>query len=166
MFTRIETFAEEWNSERQATLKMLEALNDVSLQQKVDDQGRTLGRIAWHIVLTLGEMAQSAGLSFAAPGEKEPVPESAQAIAAAYRKTAEALMTAVQTQWNDERLQEEIDMYGERWTRGFTLYVLIKHEIHHRAQLTVLMRQAGLKVPGVYGPAREEWAAYGAPAAE
>ena len=25
----------------------------------------------------------------------------------------------------------------------------------------VLMRQAGLKVPGVYGPAREEWTAYG-----
>ena len=24
---------------------------------------------------------------------------------------------------------------------------------------TVLMRQAGLTVPGVYGPAREEWAA-------
>jgi hypothetical protein len=29
--------------------------------------------------------------------------------------------------------------------------------------MTVLMRQAGLKVPGVYGPAREEWAAYGMP---
>ena len=27
--------------------------------------------------------------------------------------------------------------------------------------MTVLMRQAGLKVPGVYGPAREEWAEFG-----
>jgi uncharacterized damage-inducible protein DinB len=26
--------------------------------------------------------------------------------------------------------------------------------------MTVLMRQAGLKVPGVYGPAREEWTTY------
>ena len=26
-----------------------------------------------------------------------------------------------------------------------------------------LMRQAGLKVPGLYGPAMEEWSAYGAP---
>jgi len=25
------------------------------------------------------------------------------------------------------------------------------------------MRQAGLKVPGIYGPAREEWAQYGLP---
>jgi uncharacterized damage-inducible protein DinB len=35
--------------------------------------------------------------------------------------------------------------------------MIIKHIIHHRGQMTVLMRQAGLKVPGVYGPAREEW---------
>jgi len=25
----------------------------------------------------------------------------------------------------------------------------------------VLMRQAGLRVPGVYGPAKEEWESYG-----
>ncbi|MBE0644676.1 MAG: hypothetical protein IH600_11400 [Bacteroidetes bacterium] len=31
------------------------------------------------------------------------------------------------------------------------------------AQLTVLMRQAGLLVPGIYGPSREEWSTYGLP---
>jgi len=43
------------------------------------------------------------------------------------------------------------------------LVSLITHQAHHRGQMTVLMRQAGLKVPGVYGPAREEWAAMGMP---
>ena len=38
------------------------------------------------------------------------------------------------------------------------------HWSHHRGQMTVLMRQAGLRVPGVYGPAKEDWAAMGAPA--
>ncbi|MCK4657684.1 MAG: hypothetical protein KAT85_11650, partial [candidate division Zixibacteria bacterium] len=33
--------------------------------------------------------------------------------------------------------------------------------IHHRGQMTVLMRQAGLKVPGVYGPSMEEWEHFG-----
>ena len=47
------------------------------------------------------------------------------------------------------------------WSRGKTLGALVTHQIHHRAQLTVVMRLAGLKVPGVYGPAKEEWAAYG-----
>jgi uncharacterized damage-inducible protein DinB len=55
-------------------------------------------------------------------------------------------------------------MYGEKWTRAMALRALIQHEVHHRGQMTVLMRQAGLTVPGVYGPAREEWAAYGMPA--
>jgi uncharacterized damage-inducible protein DinB len=52
-------------------------------------------------------------------------------------------------------------MYGEKWKRGTTLGVLAMHQAHHRGQATVLMRQAGLKVPGVYGPAREEWSAMG-----
>jgi hypothetical protein len=29
--------------------------------------------------------------------------------------------------------------------------------------MTVLMRQAGLKVPGVYGPTLDDWAGYGVP---
>jgi uncharacterized damage-inducible protein DinB len=36
---------------------------------------------------------------------------------------------------------------------------LVRHLIHHRGQLIVLMREAGLIVPGVYGPSREETAA-------
>jgi uncharacterized damage-inducible protein DinB len=27
--------------------------------------------------------------------------------------------------------------------------------------MTVLMRQAGIKVPGIYGPSKEEWEAMG-----
>ena len=57
-------------------------------------------------------------------------------------------------------------MYGETWKRGRTLGALVNHQIHHRGQMTVLMRQAGLEVPGVYGPAKEEWGAYGMPAQE
>ncbi|MEA3297729.1 MAG: DinB family protein, partial [candidate division Zixibacteria bacterium] len=38
---------------------------------------------------------------------------------------------------------------------------LIQHQIHHRGQMTVLMRQAGIKVPSLYGPAKEDWAQMG-----
>ena len=57
-------------------------------------------------------------------------------------------------------------MYGEKWKRGTTLSVIISHQIHHRAQLTVVMRLNGLKVPGVFGPAKEEWTQLGMPAQE
>ena len=55
-------------------------------------------------------------------------------------------------------------MYGESWSRGAVLMSLIVHQAHHRGQMTVLMRQAGLRVPGVYGPAKEDWAAMNLPA--
>jgi uncharacterized damage-inducible protein DinB len=60
-------------------------------------------------------------------------------------------------------LSEVIPIYGEKWPRGLTLSILIGHQTHHRGQMTVLMRQAGLPVPGVVGPSKEEWAAMGMP---
>ena len=42
---------------------------------------------------------------------------------------------------------------------AMVLNVLIRHQIHHRGQMTILMRQAGVVVPSVYGPSREETAA-------
>ena len=62
-----------------------------------------------------------------------------------------------------ESLTVEDEMYGQRWTRGFSLGALVNHEIHHRGQMTVLMRQAGQKVPGLMGPAKEEWSQFGMP---
>ncbi len=142
------------------------ALTDASLAQKVTPEGRSLGRLAWHIVQTLGEMGGHAGLTVDAANEKTPQPATAAAIAEAYKVGAAAVDKAVTSAWTDADLPGEIDMYGEKWTRGQSLLALMAHEIHHRAQMTVLMRQAGVKVPGVYGPAREEWAAYGMPAQE
>jgi uncharacterized damage-inducible protein DinB len=98
-----------------------------------------------------------------AANEHTPQPASAAAIAGAYQAGAAAVEKAVTTTWKDADLPVEIDMYGEKWTRAMTLRAIIQHEVHHRGQMTVLMRQAGLRVPGIYGPAREEWAVYGMP---
>ena len=89
---------------------------------------------------------------------------SAAAIAAAYEKGAASVTKEVAANWTDETLLQEDNMYGDTWSRGLTLFYFITHQAHHRGQMTVLMRQAGLPVPGVYGPAKEEWAAMGAPA--
>jgi uncharacterized damage-inducible protein DinB len=44
-------------------------------------------------------------------------------------------------------------------TVAAAFYGLVRHLIHHRGQMSVLMREAGLIVPGVYGLSREETAA-------
>jgi uncharacterized damage-inducible protein DinB len=166
MYRTIQDFLTDWNQENDSTLKVFKNLTDASLKQKVSAEGRSLGHLAWHIVLTLGEMGEKAGLKVDAPPENAPDPNIASIIVAAYEKAGASLASEIKQKWNDGMLPEEIDMYGQKWTRSATLVSIIKHQIHHRAQMTVLMRQAGLKVPGVYGPSREEWSQFGMPAQE
>ena len=73
-----------------------------------------------------------------------------------YRAVSSAMQEAVNKQWTDETLMQTSSLFGETWLNGLTLYTLMKHEIHHRGQMTVLIRQAGLKVPDVYGPTLEQ----------
>jgi uncharacterized damage-inducible protein DinB len=141
-------------------LKVFRALTDASLAQSVSPGGRTLGRLAWHITCTLGEMPGHVGLEVSSPEQESDPPASAAAIAAAYDEASRSLLAQIRS-WTDATLDVEDDMYGQRWTRGFTLHALLEHQIHHRGQMTVLMRQAGLRVPGIYGPAREDWSAMG-----
>lgn len=161
MYRTIQDFLDDWKYESNATLDLFKNLTDASLKQKITPDGRSLGFLAWHIALTLGEMGGKAGLKVLAPPEDSPVPHNASEIITVYEKAGESVLTEVKSQWNDRMLLEEIEMYGEKWTRGATLASLVNHQIHHRAQMTVLMRQAGLKVPGIYGPSREEWSKLG-----
>jgi len=165
MFYHVRDFIKDWQKESANTMKIMQQLTDDSLNQRVTAQGRSLGRIAWHIITCLGEMTQRMGLATEAPAENAPVPVKAQDIIIAYERAAGSLLTAIQ-EWQDADLNKADDMYGEQWKRGFSLKVLLRHEIHHRAQMTILMRQAGLAVPGMYGPSREEWSQFGAPPQE
>ena len=164
MYRTIQDFLDDWKRENDATLKVFKNLTDSSLMQKVTPEGRSLGFLAWHIVLSLGEMGDKAGLQVIAPAEDTPEPTSAAVIVSSYENAGASFATEVKNKWNDDMLLEEIEMYGQKWTRGATLAALRTHQIHHRAQMTVLMRQAGLKVPGIYGPSREEWSQMGIPA--
>ncbi|MBP2001137.1 putative damage-inducible protein DinB [Paenibacillus shirakamiensis] len=162
MFTSIQAFEQAWQEESKMTQKIFDELTDESLAQGISPNHRTIGRIAWHLVTTLHEMLSKTGLAFEAPLDDAPLPDTAKAIASCYQQSSQALLQAVQSQWTDASLQQKVNMYGEEWPNGLTLWVLVTHQIHHRGQLTVLMRQAGLQVPGLYGPSLEEWIAFGA----
>jgi uncharacterized damage-inducible protein DinB len=165
MFRRLDDFLQGWQYESQATLKLMDALTDDSLPQRVTPDGRSLGFLAWHLATAIPEMMNRTGLPVegAAHG---PAPATVREIRDAYARASRSLVEQLQSRWSDGSLDEEFDMYGERWTGGQTLAALVAHQAHHRGQMTVLMRQAGLSVPGVYGPAREEWAAMGMPPME
>jgi uncharacterized damage-inducible protein DinB len=163
MYYKIQEFLKDWKQQKETTQKVFNNLTDGSLSQKVYAEGRSLGYIAWHIVISVGEMGRKIGIELVCPPEDAEQPKAAKEIAAAYEKAASTLSDFISKKWNDEKLIEEVNMYGQQWKNGFTLSALIAHEIHHRGQMTVLMRQAGIKVPGTFGPAKEEWAQMGMP---
>jgi uncharacterized damage-inducible protein DinB len=98
------------------------------------------------------------------PGEpmKTPVPGSMKTIAEVYSKVAESFIAEV-SKLNAMALAMTYSFYGETWTGANALYILVAHQTHHRAQMTVLMRQAHLKIPGMYGPTKEQWPEFGMP---
>jgi len=163
MYRAIDDFMTDWAHESESTLKLFANLTDESLNTRVSPDGRTLGYVAWHITICLG-MAAEAGLPYEAPGggNSNP-PERAEDIKEAYQKGSADLAASLRTHWRDASLLEQVQMYGMTWTRGYALLAMVKHQAHHRGQMTVLMRQAGLPVTGAYGPSREEWAAMGMP---
>ena len=166
MFTKIEHFEQNWSYESKVTQNVMNALTDSALSQNVSQGHRNLARMAWHIICSIPEMMNYTGLDFEDIDPNTPVPKTAQEIKDAYAKVSNMLMDNIKKYWTDDTLQIEDELYGEKWKRGITLFILLKHEIHHRGQMTVLMRQAGLTVPSIYGPAKEGWAEHGMDAPE
>ncbi len=156
MFHSIRQFSKLWSRESGETARVLAALTDESLEQSVAPGHRSLGEIAWHLTTAQRELAGKMGLAYDAPTHATPQPDTASAIHATYVRAAKGLAQAVTTQWTDDSLQDDFDAYDMSWTKGRFLFVLLCHEIHHRGQMTVLMRQAGLSVPGVYGPSKDD----------
>lgn len=161
MYQSLNDFLKSWEYESEATSKLLENLTDKSLKQEVTPQQWTLGRIAWHTVTSIKVISSQAGLKFEAPSEDWSVPSSANFIAESYVKSSNQFVEALKTQWTDENLFEQIEFFGQKMAKGNLLLFLNQHQTHHRGQMTILMRQAGLSVPGIYGPSKEEWAHFG-----
>lgn len=156
MFSSIKHFTAVWESETASTLSCLHHLTDESLSKDIVHDYRTIDRLANHIVDCAASIPHEAGLPV--EGYTKQHYATKEALIEAYTRLTDAVKHAI-TQWTDATLQEETAMYGETWKKGFALWVTFVHQIHHRGQLTVLMRAAGLKVPGIYGPAKEEWEA-------
>jgi uncharacterized damage-inducible protein DinB len=160
MYLTVQSFISDYKNEAAVTQKLLDSLTDTSLKQGVAPGHRSLGDLAWHLVPASG-MLEPMGLKIQGPPNSEH-PAKAAEIAEQYRVSVQSLLEGV-SEWDDEKMEETKEVFGFQWKNGMTLSLFVKHEIHHRGQLTVLMRQAGLPVTGAYGPSKEEWSDMGAP---
>ncbi len=161
MFRTVQDFVNLWKSEAACTIKIFSNITDDKLNYKISDRIRNLGKLAWHITQTLTEMPYKAGIVDKDYLDKLPVPSSVKDIIDVYKKYSKALIKSVESKWTDNNLTDVIDMYGQKWEKKKILLSLITHQIHHRAQMTVIMRIQNISVPGIYGPSKDEWTQFG-----
>ena len=161
MYVTVADFIREWNWEATLTQNVLDGLTDDSLNQQVYPGGRTLGRIVWHFTANIPEYLAHFGVKIDQVEHADRVPASAKEIAETFRRISAEAAQAIEQQWTDETLKQVQTAFGRQETNAQILMGLIKHIVHHRGQATVLIRQAGLKPFGVYGPPKEDWARLG-----
>jgi len=162
MFRQLTDFYRAWAYESESTIKMFQAIQAGHFKDNPSENFRSMARLSWHITESIAELLHHAGLKEVvgivdASQEKNDLNK----LITEYQKSSESLVLALKNQWTDEMLGEKVPMYGDHWERGAVLSILIRHQTHHRGQLSVLIRQEGLSVPGMYGPSKEEWLAMG-----
>ncbi|MCL1907867.1 MAG: DinB family protein [Holophagaceae bacterium] len=165
MIRKIEDFIQGWPIEAGFTTRVFDAISDKHADQAIADGHRTLKRLAWHLVESIIEMPGHFGI--VVDGHEmvnnyaicDP-PATMAEVKAAYEKASASFLKGLGS-WTDETLSVVDDMYGMKFTRSQSLSMIMCHQIHHRGEMFVLMRQAGLIPPDIYGPTKEGWATMG-----
>ena len=158
MYRKVDDFLQDWKGASAGTLKVLEAMTDETLNQAIVEGHNTLRWLGWHLATAPAYFAGLLGLELSNVGDPGKLPSTAKEIAEGYQAVSNELAEKVSNEFTDEHLIEEVDQHGSPTARGAVLRTLIDHQTHHRGQMTVLLRQAGLQVPGVMGPTKEDLA--------
>ena len=153
MYRTVQDFLNDWSQSVQGTLRVLESITDEKLGQAIVEGHNTLGWLGWHLANAPVFFMKTLGLDIHPAGEKQP--DKASEIVQAYTRVAEDVKRAVEQNLTDENMVESIETFAGVVPRGAVLRKLIDHQTHHRGQMTVLLRQAGLPVPAVMGPTKE-----------
>jgi uncharacterized damage-inducible protein DinB len=153
MYRTVQDFLNDWSHSVQGTLRVLQSLTDEKLDQAIVEGHNTLGWLGWHLATTPAFFMKMVGLTVVPAGDA--IPKKASDIVNAYSKMAEDVKREVEQNLTDEKMAEKVETFAGHSPRGALLRMLIDHQTHHRGQMTVLLRQAGLPVPGVLGPTKE-----------
>ncbi|MBN2080763.1 DinB family protein [bacterium] len=166
MFHTADEFIDFYGWESACTGRVLAALTPAALTLAKAEGHPTLGEIAWHIAAAPLYIMSQAGYDLPTPqsffadgaGPDGRTPASlTPALIAATQKDIAARVLAQSKAKSADDLKQVFHVFGAYdWALSQMMQALIAHEIHHRGQLSVLMRQAGLVVPPIYGPSYEQ----------
>lgn len=155
MYRTVEDFTQEWSRNAQGTLNAIRAISDDKLDFSIVKGHSTLGWLAWHLTTAPGFFGNMlAGLGLDIQLNPNDQPTTVVEIAAAYEQVKTEVERKVAELSDEDMLAEVKGIHGPA-KRGEILRAMVDHQTHHRGQMTVLLRQAGLTVPPVMGPTKE-----------
>ena len=152
-----ESILRTWRYEHGTSATCIRAVPQGTAAFRPHGRSRSMGELCRH----LGEAERFfvvGCLGVEVPGpdpvaKDAPLPDPG-AVADAFDRSHAALAAAVEARapaW----FEEPVEFYGMRLPRADVLGVMVRHEVHHRGQLSVFLRLAGGKVPAIYGPSAD-----------
>jgi uncharacterized damage-inducible protein DinB len=158
-------FLQHYGWESGITQNAMNALTDESLSMSKGEGQHDLRQLAWHVATSFGYMTQ-AGWDLPEYTYEAPAGLTAKQIQDKFAEFTARVNEIAAGKTGEDMAQVHRLFDTQDWSLSQALGIIISHEIHHRGQMTVLMRLAGLTVPNIYGPNYEDTQAMMAKMAE
>lgn len=155
MYRHVNDFIQEWERNSAGTLSIFEAITEEKKNVSIVEGHSSLEWLSWHLTTAPAYFMGLAGLSLNLELNPTATPATTREIQTVYKTVKEAVVKTVNENLTDESLLNTVDAHGQATPVGAVLRLMVDHQTHHRAQMQVLLRQAGLPVPGVMGPTKE-----------
>ena len=162
MAREFDAFLETFDAEARRTADVMRALPHDKYDFRPDPKGRSLGELAWHLSEIDAYMAHGVvhgGFDGRPQGIERPrtVAELAPGYETVHRAASDQLRALGDVDW-----EKTIPFFDGRPVsiRRILWHATIHHALHHRGQLVLLCRLAGVTPPGLFGPNREETEAF------
>ncbi len=161
----IESFIPQWEFEFQITMNVLRAIPEDKIEFKPHDKFFSARRLAWHLVRIEDIFGRGVLKDKIVIGESTLFPDPPATIAEMIA-IAEKQHPEIVNSWralDETALQQKIPFTSpdgvvrrELPRKAYLRITLMHHIIHHRGQLSLMLRLMGAKVPSIYGPSGDE----------
>ncbi|MDN4495355.1 DinB family protein [Ureibacillus aquaedulcis] len=158
MYRNLNDFIQEWERNCAGTLAIFESITDEKKHTAIAEGHSSLESLSWHLTTAPAYFMGQAGLSLDVELNPKNTPAAISEIVGIYKTASENVAKVAKENLSDEKLLTEVNSHGQLTPIGAVLRLMVDHQTHHRAQMQVLLRQAGLRVPGVMGPTKEDLA--------
>jgi len=155
MYRMIEDFITDWEKNCRCTLAVFESITEEKKGFEIVEGHNSLEWLSWHLTTATAYFMGQVGLSLDVELNPKATPATLEEIISTYKLASAEVISKVKGNFTDESLSTNVDSHGRPTPIGALLRAMVDHQTHHRAQMQVLLRQAGLNVPSVMGPTKE-----------